>query len=412
MKLPMIRNLCLTIIPLLVGGRILAQNVVQMESPNFAPASVDVNEASNNQIIFSNLGPTAQDKFNSVDLPFPVAGKSAGGGVTEAADAIAFTPKVNAQAKVLLVALGYISGTKKANIGLYNDSLGTVGAPISGGQGSTTQMPDVGVCCQLAKITLPGSGITLSAGTQYWLVISPGDPTFSGGWQLSHSGAYAFLVPPSGWAYLPGQWPAAQIRGTRMSSPSGHQRAVESTASSQESSLSATNVAIFSNLGPTSTDLYIAGNGIYVAGKDALQSPEIWLALPFTAKTNSHAKTLAAAIGYQSGTMKVNLGLYSDDNGQIGTPLAGGQGSTTNIPPAGDCCGLTTVTLAGSGVALIAAKQYWLLASPDDVNAPTFQGIWQDSNLGIDAYTEPTNFIPWTSFTAGWLAAEIRGTNP
>lgn len=34
------------------------------------------------------------------------------------------------------------------------------------------------------------------------------------------------------------------------------------------------------------------------------------------------------------------------------------------------------------------------------------------SNLAVTAYTEPEDFISWTSFTGDWLAAEILGTSP
>jgi len=54
----------------------------------------------------------------------------------------------------------------------------------------------------------------------------------------------------------------------------------------------------------------------------------------------------------------------------------------------------------------------WLVASPDNVNAPDFEGFWHVSNLAVSAYEEPENFISWTSFTAVWLAARIEGTIP
>lgn len=67
---------------------------------------------------------------------------------------------------------------------------------------------------------------------------------------------------------------------------------------------------------------------------------------------------------------------------------------------------------AGAGVALKAGSQYWLVASPDNVNAPTFYGHWQHSSVALDAYQEPEHFINWTSFSGFLLAAEIRGTLP
>ena len=125
-----------------------------------------------------------------------------------------------------------------------------------------------------------------------------------------------------------------------------------------------------------------------------------------------HAKTLAAAIAYVSGTNKrVNLGIYADNQGEVGSLLPGGQGSTSEIPDAGTCCALTKVRLPGLGVAL-SAGNYWLVASPDDVDAPTFKGLWRVSNLALSAYQEPEDLTNWTNFNGNWLAAEIRGTRP
>jgi hypothetical protein len=73
---------------------------------------------------------------------------------------------------------------------------------------------------------------------------------------------------------------------------------------------------------------------------------------------------------------------------------------------------LAKVTLPDAGVALTAGTQYWLVASPDNVNAPDFEGQWHYTNLAVTAYQEPELFIPWDSLDGAWLAAEIRGTLP
>ncbi|HEY2712625.1 MAG TPA: hypothetical protein VGI60_08935 [Chthoniobacterales bacterium] len=73
---------------------------------------------------------------------------------------------------------------------------------------------------------------------------------------------------------------------------------------------------------------------------------------------------------------------------------------------------MTKVTLAGTGLALEANTRYWLVATTDDLNAPDFMGVWQNSSLAIGAYQKPEEVQNWTGETGGWLAAEIRGTNP
>lgn len=121
---------------------------------------------------------------------------------------------------------------------------------------------------------------------------------------------------------------------------------------------SASDATIFTNIGHGALNRYVAGPGVLVTGDDVPFEPEIWEALPFTPKTDVHVTVLSAAIGYYSGTKKVNLGIYSDSSGTVGAPLPGDQGSTSDIPDTGDCCQLTTVTLPGAGVSLTGGVQY------------------------------------------------------
>jgi hypothetical protein len=128
---------------------------------------------------------------------------------------------MDAQAKVLLAAIGYTFGTRLVTLGLYsnNDVLNTVGDPLSGGHGSTSQkIPDDGEC-QLARVTLAGEGVTLTAQTKYWLVAGPDNVNasdFEGTWQMSNFARYASIAPPAAWHNFSGAWPAAQIRGRRI----------------------------------------------------------------------------------------------------------------------------------------------------------------------------------------------------
>jgi hypothetical protein len=232
-------------------------------------------------------------------------------------------------------------------------------------------------------------------------------PDFDGGWQLSFLAQFGTFSPPLPWKTPIGPWPAAEIRGVRLQGGD----AVNSRMPSHTSDAPASNSTIFTNLGPRATGTYV-NYGPLVTGDGVSSEPEIWEALPFTPRFDSHAKTLAAAIGHVMGAKLVNLGIYSDNAGTVGTLLPGGQGSTANIPETGDCCSLATVTLPDAGVALTAGVQYWLVASPDNANAPDFEGAWETSSLAFGAYQEPESFINWTSVTGGWLAAEIRGTVP
>lgn len=406
-----------TAIVSLACGAVFAHQIGLAESPQaIAPYdAVDVPEAL--EIIFSNLGPRDNPYNTGPANVLFVAGKSS---TTDAEQwqAVRFSPKVDVQATVLTAAVGYVSGTKLVNLGLYdnNDILNTVGTLLPGGQGSTTEIPDVDACCQLARVTLADGGVTLFAGELYWLVVSPDNvngSTFTGRWHLSNLASSAGMAPPLPWQNLPGQWPAAEIRGTTLQTAEPGRAPPSSGHFFSETNTSAANAIIFANLDRISTaGLYNVFAGSVVAGKDSTSQPEVWRALPFTPRRDMHAKTLAAAIGYIFGTKKINLGLYSDSAGTVGTPLPDGQGSTTDIPDSGVCCELAKVRLPGAGVALQAGVQYWLVASPDNEIAPDFTGLWQHSNLALRAYKQPEFFIGWTSVSGDWPAAEIRGTNP
>ena len=369
-------------------------------------------------VIFSNLDSLPGARFNNIDTlaARPVAGRQAGPDQTEEWTAVRFIPETDVQVKVLEAAIGYISGDKLVNLGIYtnDDTLNTVGDPLPGAEGATRKIPDLGDCCQLAKVNLEGEGVTLTGGTIYWLVASPDDvhgPTFHGAWQVSNFGKSADRPPPFMWGPQPGKWPAARILGTRLQSKTPVAD-ISVAASTYNKSDSNGDVVIFSNLGPNASERYLSAATAEVIGNDVAFQPEVWSAFPFTPKADVHATTLAAAIGWVQGTREVELSLYTDDDGVPGAPLPGGQGSTTDIPDTGDCCKLAKVSLPGLGVALQGGVQVWLVASPDNMNAPDFLGFWQTSSVAFAAYQEPELLTNWTSFTGGWLATEVRGTKP
>lgn len=131
--------------------------------------------------------------------------------------AVPFTPGANVQAKTLRAAIARIQGTPEINLGLYSDSDGVPGAPLPGGQGSTTSIPDSGQCCDFATVRLPKNGVALSADVQYWLVASPSTDAedFMGLWQISTNNLLSILNPEqsSYWTDFVGEWMAAQIVG-------------------------------------------------------------------------------------------------------------------------------------------------------------------------------------------------------
>jgi|SRR5581483_878922 len=165
---------------------------------------------------------------------------------------------------------------------------------------------------------------------------------------------------------------------------------------------------IFNNLGGPPTNLYNAlSGGYYVCGSTCADiAQDQWIGLQFYNKTASHAGQIFAAIGYFSGTKKVNLGIYTDNGGVLGTLLAGG--STTNIPPANTCCQLASVSF--TPVALAANTYYWVAATADDVNASDFDSVWNPTNqANIGADVAQTGWFAFTGYVPG---VAIKGTIP
>ncbi len=141
--------------------------------------------------------------------------------------------------------------------------------------------------------------------------------------------------------------------------------------------------AIFTNLGPTSSNLYNDTTGYYVLGpNNSVGLGEQWIGLQFTPKSNVSATLLVAAIGIESGTSLVDLGLYTDAGGTVGTLLAGG--ASTHIPVFGTCCGVVEVLIPST--ALQAGTPYWIAASTDDTNGADFTGVFESTNQSNIAF--------------------------
>jgi hypothetical protein len=188
-----------------------SSNIAEHEEPR---AELDGPEGSN-IIIYNSLGP-ANDRYLGGGAGLPISGSDAISG-PEIWQALPFTPKTDVHVKTIGAAIGHEEGTPKIILGIYTDSGGTVGAPLPGGQGSTTDIPGVDECCELAKVTLPDPGLALSANVQVWLVASTADPSdFSGVWKTSTRAvrAYQDVTHFGYWVSGTSFLLAAQIRGT------------------------------------------------------------------------------------------------------------------------------------------------------------------------------------------------------
>lgn len=86
------------------------------------------------------------------------------------ADGMPFTPAANMTVTEVVVAVGYVTGTNAVTVTLNDDDNGLPGTAIATFQ--ATNLPGFGGCCTYSIKQLPGVSVT--GGTQYWIVVQPG----------------------------------------------------------------------------------------------------------------------------------------------------------------------------------------------------------------------------------------------
>jgi hypothetical protein len=103
-----------------------------------------------------------------------ITGPTAISGFPEFWTAAAFTPTANHTITKIEVAVGYVEGTNGLILALYNDASGVPGTPIKAF--AVSGLPNFGSCCKVVSAT-DNAGITVTAGTQYWVVMKTGKKT-------------------------------------------------------------------------------------------------------------------------------------------------------------------------------------------------------------------------------------------
>jgi hypothetical protein len=164
---------------------------------------------------------------------------------------------------------------------------------------------------------------------------------------------------------------------------------------------------IYSSLGPSATNAYNDTTGYYVIGpNNSVGLGEQWIGQPFTPQANAHVSEISVAVGWISGPKAINVGLYSDDAGDVGTLLVNGE--TNKVPAFGTCC--QTVNVSVTPTAVTAGTQYWIVVTSDDTNAPGFTGVFQSTNSSTTAYNPQQ--LGWFTFSGNVPAILVRGTLP
>jgi hypothetical protein len=98
-----------------------------------------------------------------------IFGPAAISGIPETWQAAAFTPSANHAVTRIKVAVSLIQGTNELILSLNNDASGVPGAAIK--TWNLKSLPAIGTCCTV-KIKSDAAGIPVSAGQQYWIVLS------------------------------------------------------------------------------------------------------------------------------------------------------------------------------------------------------------------------------------------------
>jgi len=109
---------------------------------------------------------------------YTISGSASGVGATFA-DAMPFTPSANATVEEIGLAIGFISGTNEITVSLNADNGGVPGTSL--GSFNVSNLPTFGECCSV-ELQSVGSGIPVTAGTQYWVVVqttSPNSDTYA-----------------------------------------------------------------------------------------------------------------------------------------------------------------------------------------------------------------------------------------
>src|ERR1017187_6129900 len=112
-------------------------------------------------------------------------------------DAQLFTSATSGTVSSISIDIGFAAGDNLATVGIYTDVGGAPGALIAGSTtGNLVALP-FGTTCPLCELTVTGTGGTLTAGQQYFVVILADNTTWDA-WNQNGNGVLGQLDQNSG----------------------------------------------------------------------------------------------------------------------------------------------------------------------------------------------------------------------
>lgn len=130
---------------------------------------ITVPALADSNTLYSNLGP--QGNLYNDGEGWTISGTQGGG---DQAIASAFTAMASGSVTEIDLGVAYVTGTNSFMAALYTDNNGALGTQL-GLWTNLSSSQNFGGCCGLVSIT-DISGITLTAGQQYFLAVSPTNP--------------------------------------------------------------------------------------------------------------------------------------------------------------------------------------------------------------------------------------------
>ena len=356
------------------AGRRFGLFLISLGCLFYAPVPIEAAAVT----FFNNLGSGGTYSLNQY---WCLTGTGGGCGQPDLRKAAAsFSPTANYVLTQVDLALQLVAGTNQVLVSVQSDNGGAPSGTILASSVLSGLTAYTGAnCCPLNTATF-ASGPTLTAGTVYWLVVTPIASDTGAVWMASTTGGANPLY------FFSGQWHTT----------SGPEVAFD---------LLGTPVPIYSNLDTGGT--YDPASGWCVTGTSGGCGPSDLrkVAASFTPSGNSILKQVNIPLQSYTGTNQALVSVQSDSGGvPSGTALASSVISGVPTYTGTNCCPLKTIVFA-SGPLLTAGTKYWLVAAPvaSDTGAS-----WLASTIGGP---NPLSFFSgaWHTTTGPAVAFDVYG---